>query len=56
MVIATTRALYPRERGPVPIVQEAGWASGQVWRRVENRAPYRGSIVGIAILYGLDGP
>ena len=24
---------------PVPIVQEAGWASGPVWTGVENLAP-----------------
>ena len=29
---------YPRER-PVPIVQEAGWASGPVWTGAENLAP-----------------
>jgi len=26
MVIATPRPLYPREKDPVPTVQEAGWA------------------------------
>ena len=26
-------------KDPVPIVQEAGWASGQVWTRAENLAP-----------------
>jgi len=26
------RLLYPREREPVPIVQEAGWAQGPVWK------------------------
>jgi hypothetical protein len=31
-------APYPRER-PVPIVQEAEWASGPVWTGVENLAP-----------------
>ena len=29
--------LYPR-KDPVPIVQEAGWAAGQVWK-AENLAP-----------------
>ena len=33
-----TAALYP-ERDPVPIVQEAGWATGPVWTGVENLAP-----------------
>jgi hypothetical protein len=26
-------------KDPVPIVQEAGWASGPVWTSVENLAP-----------------
>jgi hypothetical protein len=29
----------PHKREPVPIVQEAGWASGLVWTGVENLAP-----------------
>jgi hypothetical protein len=36
---ATSRPLYPRERDPVPIVQEAGWAPGPVWTGAENLAP-----------------
>jgi hypothetical protein len=35
----TPRPLYPRERNPVPIVQEAGWTSGPVWTGAENLAP-----------------
>ena len=31
MVNATPCQLYPRERNPAPIVQEAGWAPGPVW-------------------------
>jgi hypothetical protein len=31
-------ALYPG-KDPVPIVQEAGWASGPVWTVAENLAP-----------------
>jgi len=31
---------YPG-KDPVPFVQEAGWASGQVWTDVENLAPTR---------------
>ena len=46
VVKATPRPLYPRERDPVPIVQEAEWASGQVWTGVENLAPHRDSIPG----------
>jgi hypothetical protein len=30
----------------VPIVQEAGWASGPVWTGAENLAPHRDSILG----------
>jgi len=33
---ATPRPLYPREREPVPIVQEAGWATGPAWTVAEN--------------------
>jgi len=29
-------ALYPRERAPVPILQESGWAPGPVWTSAEN--------------------
>jgi hypothetical protein len=32
-------AALPPERDPVPIVQEAGWAPGQVWTGAENLAP-----------------
>ena len=31
--------LYPRERDPVPIIQEAGRAPGAVWMYAENLAP-----------------
>ena len=37
-VNATPQPLYPRERDPVPIVQEAGWAPGPVWTGAENLA------------------
>jgi hypothetical protein len=30
-VSTTLQPLYPREREPVPTVQEAGWSSGPVW-------------------------
>ena len=33
---ATPRQLYPREREPIPILQEAGWAPEPVWRGTEN--------------------
>ena len=36
MVSATPRLLYPQERYPVPIVQEAGWAPGLLWTGEEN--------------------
>jgi hypothetical protein len=29
----------PRERDPVPILEEAGWAPGPVWTDAENPAP-----------------
>jgi hypothetical protein len=31
--------LYPLEREPVPIVQEAEWATGPVWTNAENLTP-----------------
>jgi hypothetical protein len=31
--------LYPRERDTVPIVQDAGWASGPVWTGAEHSPP-----------------
>ena len=31
-------AALPRERDPVPIVYEAGWAPGPVWTGAENLA------------------
>ena len=31
----TLRPLYPRERNPVLIIQEAGWAPGPVWTGVK---------------------
>jgi hypothetical protein len=34
---ATPRPLYPREKAPVPIVEEAGWAPGSVGMGVEKR-------------------
>jgi hypothetical protein len=39
VVNCTPRPLYPRERDPVPIVQEAGWAPGPVWKGAKNLAP-----------------
>jgi len=35
---ATLRPLYPRERDPLPIVQEGRWAVGPVWTDVEKVA------------------
>ena len=40
-VNATLRPLYPRERDPVPIVQEVGWASVPVWTGAQNLLPAR---------------
>ena len=36
MVYSTPRLLYPWEGNPVPVVQEAGWASEPVWMVPEN--------------------
>jgi hypothetical protein len=33
------RPVFTRGKDPVPIVQEAGWAPGQVWTGEENLAP-----------------
>ena len=41
VVSITPRQLYPRKRDPVPVVQEAGWASGPVWTGTENFASTR---------------
>ena len=38
VVMATPRPLYPREKDPVPLLQEAGWASGPVWTGAEYLA------------------
>ena len=38
LVKAKPWPLYPRERDPVRIVREAGWAPGPVWMGVENFA------------------
>jgi hypothetical protein len=37
-VNATPRPLHSRERNPVPIVQEAGWAPGPVWKDAEKKS------------------
>jgi hypothetical protein len=38
VVIATARPLYSREKDPIPLLQEAGWASGPVWTSAEYLA------------------
>jgi hypothetical protein len=35
---ATRRLLYPRERDPLPILQEAGWDPELVWAGADNFA------------------
>jgi hypothetical protein len=37
-VSVTPRSLIPPGKNPVPIVQETGWAPGQVWTGAENLA------------------
>ena len=39
MVNATPPPLYPREREPVPIVQEARWVPGPVWTGAKYLVP-----------------
>ena len=39
VIKATPRPLYPWERYPVPIVQEAGWAPEPARMNAENLAP-----------------
>jgi hypothetical protein len=39
VVNATPQPLYPIDRNPVPIVQEAGWVTEPVWTGVENLTP-----------------
>jgi hypothetical protein len=42
VVNATPRPLYPRERFPLLVLQETGWAPGPVWRGAENLTPSPG--------------
>jgi hypothetical protein len=41
-VSVTPRPLFTPGKDPVPIVQEAGWAPGPVWKGAENLAPPTG--------------
>jgi hypothetical protein len=41
VVNANPRPLYPREREPVPILQEAGWAPRPVWKGAKYLAPHQ---------------
>jgi hypothetical protein len=41
LVKVIIRPLYPPERGPLPIVQEAVWAPGPAWTDAESIAPFR---------------
>jgi hypothetical protein len=41
VVNTTPRPLYPRERDPVPIVQEAGWNPGPIRTGAEHLDPTR---------------
>jgi len=41
MINTTPQPLYRLERDPVPIVHEAGWATGLVWMGVESPAHKR---------------
>ena len=60
VVSTTPRPHFTPGKDPVPILQEAGWASGPVWTRGNSR-PHRDSIpdlqpVVIAIPTELPGP
>ena len=39
VVSAAPRSLYPRERDPVPVAQDAWWFSGPVWTGAGNLGP-----------------
>ena len=39
VVQSTSRLLYHRDRNPVHIVQEGGWAPVPLWKGAENLAP-----------------
>jgi len=39
VVSVTPRPLFTPGKDPVPILQEAGWDPGPVWRGAENLAP-----------------
>ena len=39
MVYATPRSLYPRERDPVSVVQEAGWVPRPIWTSAKYLYP-----------------
>jgi hypothetical protein len=48
-ISVTPRPQLTPGKDPVPIVQEAGWASGPVWTGAENLAPHRDSIPGPSV-------
>jgi hypothetical protein len=60
MINVTSRPLYPQERDPVSIVQEAGWTPEPVWTGAENltttgiRSPDRPALS--ELLYRLSYP
>jgi hypothetical protein len=37
LVNATSWPLYPKKQAPVPITDEAAWATGPVWKDMEKR-------------------
>ena len=46
-VSVTPRPLFTPRKGPVPIVQEAGWAAGPVWTGAENLTVLTGNNAGL---------
>jgi len=55
VVSVTPRPHFTPGKDPVLIVQEAGWATGRVWKDGKFR-PHRDSIPGVAIPIELPGP
>jgi hypothetical protein len=49
VVTTTPRTLYPRERYPVPVAYEAGWAPRPVWTGTEKIEPGSSSLYWVAI-------
>ena len=51
VVSVTPQPLYPRERYPVPIVQEARCAPGPVWMEAKNLAPHQDFFILLSLYF-----